>query len=103
MKEWWGHPKPSRLLLPLRSPSSTRIAALPDIGCLAGRLGLERKRRLTQALRPGTEDNLPKRQQDYRYDKRGKIIEETEQQHPREQVLAVHLPQADQHGGIEYP
>src|SRR5579872_4460140 len=58
---------------------------------------------LAQALRPGPEDKLAKRQQDYRYDERRNIIKQAEQQHARQELLAVHLPEADQHGGIEHP
>src|ERR1700730_2431146 len=83
--------------------SSTGVAALSHVSSLARRSGIELERRLTQALRSRPEDNLPKRQQDYRYDERGNIIEDAEQQHPGQKVLAVHLPQADQHGGIEHP
>src|SRR5579864_5254743 len=58
--------------------------------------------RLTQALRPGPEDKLAKRQQDYRYDKGRNIVEQAEQQHARQELLAIHLPEADQHGHVEH-
>src|ERR1700720_1036859 len=90
---------------PLVSPSGGRIATLPHIGGFA-----RRSRRIqtqaggvAQAFRPGGEDNLPKRQQDYRYDKRRNIIEQAEQHHTCQQVFSVHLPEADQHGGVEHP
>ena len=57
---------------------------------------------LTQPLHSRAHYNLAKRQQDYRYDERRKIIENAKQQHPRQQVFPVHLPQADQHRGIEH-
>src|SRR6266702_612428 len=88
---------------PFGSSSGAGIAALPDKGGFGRRAGLEPERRLPQALGPGAENNLPKRQQDYRDDERRKIIEHAEQQHSREQLLAVHLPKADQHGGVEDP
>src|SRR5689334_19368005 len=92
------------------SPASPRlfallagIATLPHIGCFPGRLCFQRQRRLAQPLRPGADDKLPKRQQDYRDDKGRNIVKQAEQQHPGEQFLAVHLPEADQHRGIEHP
>src|ERR1700730_2380268 len=84
------------------SAAGTGVAALSHEGRLGRGAGIELERRLAQALRSRAEDNLPKRQQDYRYDERGNIIEEAVQQHPGQKVLAVHLPQADQHGGIEH-
>src|ERR1700755_2930770 len=88
---------------PSRSPRGASVSTLSHIGGLAWRTWIEPKRSLTQALGSGTEDNLPKRQQDYRYDKRRDIIEQAEQQHAGEQVLAVHLPETDQHGRVEHP
>src|SRR5271165_229089 len=83
--------------------TSTASATLSHIDRIARGARLQAKRgRLTQALRPGAEDNLAKRQQHYRYDKRRNIIEQAEQQHAGEQFLAVHLPEADQHGGVEH-
>src|SRR6266404_5414864 len=82
--------------------SGAAIPALSDIDGLARRLGVEPRRRLPQALHSRPHYNFSKRQQDYRYDKRRNIIEQAEQQHPRQQVFPVHLPQADQHGGIEH-
>src|SRR5229473_1285649 len=67
---------------PFASTSSgTLVAALSHVSRLGRRSGIELERRLTQALRSRAEDNLPKRQQDYRYDERGNIIEDAEQQH----------------------
>src|SRR5437899_2213916 len=65
------------------------------------RLGVGAGRQLAQALRSRADDTRPKRQQDYRYDKGTDIIEGAEQQHAAEQFLPVHLPEPDQHGGIE--
>src|ERR1035438_6883739 len=80
---------------PFASTSSgTGVPALSYISSLGRRSGIELERRLTQALRSCAEDNLPKRQQDYRYDERSNIIEDTEQQHTGQKVFAVHLPQA---------
>ena len=84
------------------SASSGAVPTLSHIGGFARRLGVEPRRRLTQALHSCPQYNLSKRQQDYRYDKWRNIIEEAEQQHPCKQVFPVHLPQADQHGGIEH-
>src|SRR3954451_19939193 len=83
--------------------SGARVATLAHIdgGLMPRRLGVGARRQLAQALRSRAEDNLPKRQQDYRYDKGTDIIEDTEQQHAGEQFLPVHLPEPDQHGGIE--
>src|ERR1019366_1114857 len=96
-------------LSPFGSGSSgAGVPALSDIDGFAlrpgfaPRPGLEPRRRLPQALYSRAHYNLSKRQQDYRYDEWRKIIEHPEQQHPREQVFPVHLPQADQHGGIEH-
>src|ERR1700687_4263030 len=82
--------------------SGAGVPALSHIGGFAPRLGVEPRRRLTQALHSRAQYNLPKRQQDYRYDERRNIIEDTKQQHPRQQVFPVHLPQPDQHGGVEH-
>src|SRR6202011_1859605 len=82
--------------------SGAGVPALSGVGGFAPRFGVEHRRRLTQALHARADYNLPKRQQDYRYDKRRKIIEDAEQEHPRQQLFAVHLPQPDQHGGIEH-
>src|SRR6266851_4201973 len=82
--------------------SGAGVSALSHIGGLAGRLGVEPRRRLTQALHSRPHYNFTKGQQDYRYDKRRNIIEQAEQQHSRKQVFPVHLPKADQHGGIEH-
>src|SRR5947209_2868744 len=93
-----------RTASPFASASSaTFVAALSYIGSLGRGSGIELEGSLTQSLRSRAQDNLPKRQQDYRYDERCDIIEDAEQQHARQQVLPVHLPQADQHGGIEHP
>src|SRR5262245_37140372 len=85
--------------------SSVRVPALAHIGGFArGRsVKPERCLGLTQALRSSAQDNFPKRQQDYRYDKGRNIIEEAEQQHAGEEVLPVHLPEPHQHGGVENP
>src|SRR5229473_3434084 len=67
---------------PFASASSgTSVAALSHVGRLGRRSGIELERSLTQALRSRPENNLPKRQQDYRYDERRNIIEQAEQQH----------------------
>src|SRR5579871_5393065 len=85
------------------SSSGALVSALSYIGGFVRGTGFQpKRRRLAQALRPGAENNLAKRQQDYRYDKRGNIVEQAEQQHTGEQVLPVHLPEADQHGGVEH-
>src|SRR5215204_1544510 len=85
--------------------SGARVSTLAHIdgGLMPRRLGADAgaRRQLAQALRSRAENNLPKRQQDYRYDKGTNIIEDAEQQHAGEQFLPVHLPEADQHGGIE--
>src|SRR5579859_7565438 len=90
---------------PLISSSSVRISTLSHISSFTRRTSLQPqcRLRLTQALRSGAEDNLPKRQQDYRNDKGGDIIQQPKQQHAGQQVLPVHLPEADQHGRIEHP
>src|SRR5947199_165259 len=72
-----------------------------DGGLMPRRPGVGARRQLAQAFRSRADDNLPKRQQDYRYDERTDIIEDAEQQHAGEQFLPVHLPEPDQHGGIE--
>src|SRR3982074_770814 len=82
--------------------SGASVPTLSDVGGFARRPGAEPRRRLTQALHSRPQYNFSKRQQNYRYDKWRNIIEEAKQQHPREQVFPVHLPQADQHGGIEH-
>src|ERR1700687_507212 len=82
--------------------SGAGVPALSHIGGFAPRLGVEPGRRLTQALHSRAQYNLPKRQQDYRYDKRRNIIQDTKQQHSRQRVFPVHLPQPDQHGGVEH-
>src|ERR1700720_4778573 len=82
--------------------SGAGVAALSHIGGFARRFCLEPRRPLTQALHSRPQYNLSKRQQDYRYDERRNIIEDAKQQHPRKQVLPVHLPQPDQHRGIEH-
>src|SRR5882757_7556211 len=82
--------------------SGAGIATLSHVGGFAFQLGVPAGCRLPQALHSCAQYNLPKRQQDYRYDEWRKIIEDAKQQHPREQILPVHLPQADQHGGVEY-
>src|SRR5437763_6894822 len=84
------------------SRSGAFVSALSHIGGFARRTSVEPKRRLTQPLRPGAEDNLPKRQHDYRDDKGSNIIKQAEQQHAGQQVLPVHLPEPDQHGRVEY-
>src|SRR5919106_5549602 len=82
--------------------SGAGVSTLAHIdGGLMPRLGVGGSRQIAQALRSRADDNLPKRQQDYRYDKRANIIEHAEQQHAGEQFLPIHLPEADQHGGIE--
>src|SRR3954453_11124301 len=90
------------------SPKSLRrsgaaVAALSHISGFRRWSGIELERRLLQALRSSADDNLAKRQQDYRYDEGGEIIEDAEQQHAAEQLLPVHLPEADQHRGVEHP
>src|ERR1035437_5990632 len=75
---------------------------LSHVGGFPLRLGVEPRRRLTQALHSRAQYNFSKRQQDYRYDEWRKIIEDPKQQHPPKQVFPVHLPQADQHRGIEH-
>src|SRR5690242_2887278 len=85
--------------------SGMRVSTLsPHIGSFARGSSVEPERclGLTQAFRSGAKDNLPKRQQDYRDDKGGDIIEEAEQQHAGKKVLPVHLPQPNQHGGVEH-
>src|ERR1700681_93102 len=82
--------------------SGAGIATLSRVDGFAFRLGLRAGRGPAPALQSRAEDNLPKRQQDYRYHERREIIENAEQQHPRQQVFPVHLPQADQHGGVEH-
>ena len=69
---------------------------------LMSRLGVGTGRQSAHALQSRAEDNLPKRQQDYRYDERRNIIEHAEQQHAGQQLFPVHLPQPDQHGGVEH-
>src|SRR6266403_3036627 len=83
--------------------SDASVPTLSHIGGFAGRLGVEPRRRLTQPLHSCPRYNLSKRQQDYRQDERRNIIEDAKQQHPRKQVLPIHLPQPDQHRGVEYP
>src|SRR6185437_8663163 len=83
--------------------SGACISTLSHIGRFTRRASLKPERRLTQALRSGAEDNLPKRQQDYRDNKGHNIIKQAEQQHTGQEVLPVHLPEADQHGRIEHP
>src|SRR5260370_16741990 len=83
--------------------SDASVPTLSHIGGFAGRLGVEPRRRLTQPLHSCPQYNLSKRQQDYRQDERTNIIEDAKQQHPRKQVLPIHLPQPDQHRGIEHP
>src|SRR5882724_9321117 len=63
---------------PWLSSSGAGISTLSHISSFGRGSGIERKRRLTQALRPGADDNLAKRQQDYRYDEGGNIVEQTE-------------------------
>src|SRR6476620_4055744 len=82
--------------------SGAAVAALSHIGGFTRRAGVELERRLLQALRSGTDYNLAKRQQDYRYDEGGEIIEDAEQEHPAQEFLAVHLPKPNQHGGVEH-
>src|SRR5882724_7465796 len=84
------------------STSRASIATLSHIGGFALRLGVEPRLRPAQALLPRPHYNFPKRQQDYRYDKWKNIIEDAKQQHSREQLFPVQLPQADQHGGVEH-
>src|SRR5450759_3226950 len=79
-------------LTPFRSGSSgASVATLSHIGGFARRLGVEPRRRLTQALGSRAQHNFPKRQHDYGYDEGRNIIENAKQQHPREQVFPVHL------------
>src|SRR5579864_5171414 len=78
------------------------FSALPDVHRLMLRLRDNGRLRRLRPFHPCSQDNLPKRQQDYRYDERRNIIEEAKQQHPGEQILFVHLPQAHQHGRIEH-
>src|SRR5882724_1796910 len=94
-----GTPQPR----PQAASSGAGVAPLAHIDGLMSRLGFRARRHLAQALESRAKDNLAKRQQDYRYDERCNIIEHPEQQHPGKQVFPVHLPQADQHGGVEYP
>src|SRR6195952_2802245 len=82
--------------------SAAGVAAFPDIGGFARRSGVESRRRLAQAFHSRAQDNLPERQQDYRYDERRNIIQQADQRHSGQQVFPVHLPQPDQHGGVEY-
>src|SRR5258708_8571914 len=82
--------------------SGAGVPALSDEGGFAFRLGVNAGHRLTQAFEPRTQYNFPKRPQDYKYDKLRHIIEHAGQQHPRQQVFPVHLPQSDQHGGVEH-
>src|ERR1700722_9216753 len=99
----WEHLLPSvRVFHSGAALSAAGVAALPHVSRFAARLGIERLRRLPQPLGSRPQNNLSKRQQDYRYDEWRNIIEDAEQQHPRQQVLPVHLPQADQHRGVEY-
>src|SRR5262245_323492 len=84
--------------------SGARVSTLAhEDGGLVPRLGVGARRQTAQALESRAKDNLPKRQQDYRYDKRPNIIEHPEQQHSGQQFLAIHLPEADQHRGVEHP
>src|SRR3954468_3020182 len=83
--------------------SAGGVAALSHISRLRRAPRIETERGLAQSFRPRADDNLAKRQQDYRDDERGQIIQDSEQQHAREQFLAVHLPQTDQHGGVKHP
>src|ERR1700692_4363093 len=83
--------------------SGAGVPTLSHIGGFACWLGIEPGPRLTQALGSGTQYNLPKRQQDYRYDEWRKIIEDAKQQHPGQKLFPVHLPKPDQHGGVEHP
>src|SRR5882757_5893863 len=87
----------------LAASSDARVTALANKNRFMVRLGAGTRISLRQPFQTGSEDNFPKRQQDYRYDEWGNIVEQPEQQHAAEQVLAVHLPEADQHGGIEHP
>src|SRR4051812_36854467 len=82
--------------------SGAGVSTLAHIDGLTSRLSVRARFQLAQALESRTENNLPKRQQDYRYDERRNIIEYPEQQHSPQQVLPVHLPEADQHRGIEH-
>src|ERR1700710_1868607 len=82
--------------------SGAGIAVLARITAVALRLDFGRRHQLAQAFQPRAQDKLPKRQQDYRYDERRDIIEQAEQQHPGEQIFLVHLPEADQHCGVEH-
>ena len=75
---------------------------LAQIRAVALRRGVRRRQQLAKALQSRAQDKLPKRQQDDRYDEWRNIIEQAEQQHPREQFFLVHLPQADQHRGVEH-
>src|ERR1700738_2904607 len=88
----------------------TAVSSVPDLylGRLSrhalwfGRRPFEGGRHLAKALRSRPDDNLPKRQQDYGQKERRKIVQDTKQQHAGEQVFLVHLPEADQQGGIEH-
>src|SRR5438874_11881078 len=82
--------------------SGAGVATLFQICGFALCLNLKPRLDPTQALQSRAQYNFAQGQQDYRYDERSKIIKDTKQQHSREQVLPIHLPQADQHGGIEY-
>src|SRR5882724_6776394 len=89
---------------PLAVSSGAAVSALARIDGLVSRLGVRLGRQLAQALQSfesRAKDNLPKRQQDYRYDKGANIIEHPEQQHARQQLLPVHLPEPDQHRGVK--
>src|SRR6202049_1718948 len=83
--------------------SGASVAPLSHIGGFARRLGIKSRRRPARGLDARAQYNLTKRQQDYRYDKWGNIIEDAKQQHSGQQVFPVHLPQPDQHGGVEHP
>jgi hypothetical protein len=63
---------------PCLSSSGAGVSTLSHISGLVPGSGIESKCRLTQALRPGADDNFPKRQQDYRYDEGRNIVEQAE-------------------------
>src|SRR3569833_2837018 len=82
--------------------SDAGFATLSDIGSLAPRLRIEPWGRTTHALHSRAQYKFAEHEQDYGQHERGNVVKHAKQQHARQQVLAVHLPQSHQHGRVEH-
>src|SRR4051794_9035068 len=82
--------------------SGAGIAALAQIAAVGFRLAVRGWNQAAKPFGPRAQDKLAQRQQDDGDDERRDIVQDAEQQHSGEQVLLVHLPQPDQHRGVEH-